>query len=230
MEAPGDSWQFNYFNYFTEIEDHFRKVRGTGMFLFSPLDWALIETWKDAGVPLEAVLRGVEAAFEKWRAQKKRRRTVNSLAYCAQAVVEEAERMAGNVPASSPPAQAPFSREEVEAHLARVAAEIRAKQDPDLAGVVESIEGCRADLDDLYGKLEALEQRLSGLEDKMIAVARARQSEQELMEIRAELDRHLRPYRGKMTGPQLVMLEMQYLDRASLERAGLPRLSLFYLR
>ncbi|MEJ7605258.1 MAG: hypothetical protein WKF37_03095 [Bryobacteraceae bacterium] len=39
--------------------------------MLSPLDWALVETWKDSGVPLEAALRGVEAAFEKWRAKKK---------------------------------------------------------------------------------------------------------------------------------------------------------------
>jgi hypothetical protein len=33
-----------------------------------------------------------------------------------------------------------------------------------------------------------------------------------------------------MTADQLSMLEKQYLDRALLESAGLPRLSLFYLR
>src|SRR5271163_1132254 len=76
----------NYFNYFTEIEEHFRIARGTGLFLVSPLDWALIETWKNAGVPLEAALRGIDAAFEKWRAKPPRARTqkINSLAFCAQ--------------------------------------------------------------------------------------------------------------------------------------------------
>ena len=44
----------NYFNYFTEIEEHFQRARGTGLFLLSPLDWALIESWKNAEVPLEA--------------------------------------------------------------------------------------------------------------------------------------------------------------------------------
>ena len=60
-------WPGNYFNYFTEVEEHFQRARGSSLFLFSPLDWALIETWKDAGVPLEAVLRGIDVAFEKWR-------------------------------------------------------------------------------------------------------------------------------------------------------------------
>ncbi len=50
----------NYFNYFTEIEERFLRRRGGGL-LLSTLDWALIETWKDAGIPLEAVLRGIDS-------------------------------------------------------------------------------------------------------------------------------------------------------------------------
>ena len=93
-------WPSNYFNYFTEVEEHFQRVRGTSLFLMSPLDWALIETWKDAGVPLEAVLRGIDAAFEKWRGKKKRLQAINSVAYCTQAVMAEAEVMAGAAPQS----------------------------------------------------------------------------------------------------------------------------------
>jgi len=84
----------NYFNYFTEVEEHFQKARGTSLFLLSPLDWALIESWKNSGVPLEAVLRGIDAAFEKWRAKRSRAQLVNSLAFCAQPVMVEAQRMA----------------------------------------------------------------------------------------------------------------------------------------
>ncbi len=90
-----EDWVYNYFNYFTEIEEHFQRARGTGLFLLSPLDWALIETWKNAGVPLEAVMRGIDAAFEKWRARKVKTQMVNSLAFCAQAVLTEAQIMAG---------------------------------------------------------------------------------------------------------------------------------------
>jgi hypothetical protein len=75
-----------------------------------------------------------------------------------------------------------------------------------------------------------LEQRLTVLEEKMIATARIRQSEEEMLQSRAELDRQLRPYRGKMTADQLTMLEKQYLERHLLEKARLPRLSLFYMR
>jgi hypothetical protein len=64
----------------------------------------------------------------------------------------------------------------------------------------------------------------------MIAVVRSRQTDEQLLEARRQLDLQLRPYRGKMTAPQLAMLEKQYLERQLLESAGLPRLSLFYLR
>src|SRR5690349_4280040 len=94
-DADENSWPTNYFNYFTEIEEHFRKARGTSLFLLSPLDWALIENWKASGLPLEAVLRGIDEAFEKWRSRKVKTRSVNSLAYCTQAVMEAAQRLSG---------------------------------------------------------------------------------------------------------------------------------------
>jgi hypothetical protein len=86
------------------------------------------------------------------------------------------------------------------------------------------------DVEQHYTDLESLEQRLTVLEEKMIAAARARQTEEALLAARQTLDRQLRPYRGKMTADQLTMLEKQYLDRNLLESAGLPRLSLFYMR
>src|SRR4051794_4487136 len=85
----------NYFNYYTEIEEHFQKARGTHLFLLSPLDWALVESWKNSEVPLEAVLRGIDAAFSKWRSRKIKTQQVNSLAFCSQAVLTEAQVMAG---------------------------------------------------------------------------------------------------------------------------------------
>ncbi len=225
MAPEQDYWPINYFNYFTEVEEAFQKARGTGLFLLSPLDWALIEAWKDAGFPLEAVLRGIDAAFEKWHASRVKSRKVNSLAYCAQAVLEEAERMAAGLPVSSAkgPVEAPFSLEDLRRHLCEAV--------PRLAGSVrESVEEILRDLEAHYSKLDELEQRLSALEDKMLAVARAQQKEEDLFEARASLESQLRPYRGKMTAPQLAMLEKQYLDRWLFEKAGLPRLSLFYLR
>jgi len=221
------AWPANYFNYFTEVEERFQKARGTGLFLMSPLDWALVESWKNAGVPLEAVLRGIDAAFEKWRAKKNRTQMVNSVAYCAQAVLAEAQAMAGLALGPRKQAAAPFSLEELQTYLAANLAELR--KQPCYEDIAASLERLASETDALYHDLEELERRLTALEDKMIAVARTRQSDEDLVRARRELDFQLRPYRGKMTAEQLAMLEKQYLERQLLDSAGLPRLSLFYL-
>ena len=227
---PPDDWSFNYFNYFTEVEEHFQKARGTGLFLLSPLDWALIEAWKNGGVPLQAALRGIDAAFENWRARKNRIHAVNSLAYCAQAVGVEAQAMAGIPSAASKKAAAPpFSVDEVRTHLQKNAADLHAAGDA-YSGIASSLERMADEVETHYANLEELEQRLTALEDKMFGILKSAQSEDELFAARRELDLELRPYRGKMTAEQLTMLEKQYLDRILLERAKLPRLSLFYLR
>jgi hypothetical protein len=217
----------NYFNYFTEIEEHFQRARGTSLFLLSPLDWALVESWKNSGVPLEAVLRGVDEAFEKWRARKVKTQMVNSLAFCAQAVLTEAKIMAEGAPARPRAETAPpFTVDELRAYLESNAAAIEAAHGP----IAESLRKLAAEADRHYADLEGLEQHLTVLEERMIASARAQQSEEQALESRRELDRQLRPYRGKMTADQLSMLEKQYLERHLLEQSNLPRLSLFYMR
>jgi len=229
-EPEDVAWPSNYFNYFTEVEEHFQKARGTSLFLMSPLDWALVETWKNAGVPLEAVLRGIDVAFEKWRAGKSRIQMVNSVAYCAQAVLAEAQVMAGlsRPAASRKPASAPFSLEELQAYLRANVAEIR--KQPGFEEIAASVDRLATAAEAMYRDLEDLERRLTALEDKMVAIARTHQTEDQLLAARIDLDRELRPYRGKMTADQLAMLEKQYLERRLLESSGMPRLSLFYLR
>jgi hypothetical protein len=228
MAAEPAAERWNYFNYFTEIEEHFQRARGTGLFLLSPLDWALIETWKNAGIPLEAVLRGIDSAFEKWHARKLKYREVNSLAFCAQAIYEEAQAMSGVADSRQAREQkAPFELEELRDYLGRNAVSLR--KQPGFDEIAEPLEKLAAEAGDHYSNLERLEQRLTVLEEKMAAIARSRQTEENLLAARRDLDSTLRPYRSKMTTEQLSMLERQYLDRWLLERAGLPRLSLFYL-
>jgi hypothetical protein len=216
----------NYFNYFTEIEEHFQRARGTGLFLLSPLDWALIEAWKNGGIPLEAVLRGIDVAFEKWRKRPAQARIhmVNSLAYCAQAVTAEAQAMINAAPVARKEAAAPFPIDDVRAFLARNAEALRKAGQEEIAAALESL-----DVDALYGDLEQMEQRLTAIEEKMIARLRVSASEEQLFEARRALDRELKPYRSKMTAEQLAMLEKKFLERRLLESAGVPRLSLFYL-
>src|SRR5437588_3425496 len=74
----------NYFNYFTEIEEAFIRRRGRHL-LLSPMDWALIESWKEMGVPLHVALRGIERAFDSYESRP-RNRSVKSLMYCQEEV------------------------------------------------------------------------------------------------------------------------------------------------
>lgn len=226
---PDSDWPRNYFNYFTEIEERFQRARGTGLFLLSPLDWALIENWKASGVPLEAVLKGIDDAFEKWRSRKSRRRSINSLAYCSQAVLEVAQRVPSGSGAGQAASAPLFAPEELRAHLENAAGSLRKRPEAALQDVAGSLECFSADIDRYASNLESLEQKLTSLEEKVISALRVSQRDEDLFAIREALDRELKPYRGKMTADQLAMLERRYIDRALLERANLPRLSLFYL-
>ena len=219
-------WPQNYFNYFTEIEERFRIARGTGLFLLSPLDWALIESWKTGGVPLEAVLRGIDRAFEKWRAGRKRTQAVNSLAYCTQAVMAEAEILAGAAPVKPAQVAAPFTDDELREYLQSNAAHLQGQNATALREVGDILAGLATEK---HQDLEDLERVLTSLEDKMIAIVRASQTNEDLTAARWEFDSQLRPYRSKMTAEQIAMLERQFLDRRLLECNGLRRLSLFYL-
>jgi hypothetical protein len=215
----------NYFNYFTEIEEHFCAARGTGTFRLSPLDWALVEAWKNGGIPLQAVLRGIDAVFEKWRNRPLRgRQPVHSLGYCAHAVAAEAQAMAENAPIARNAVKPPFEIEAVRKFVAGNAAVLEKEGHRDIAEMLEAL-----DIDTLYGDLEQLEQRLTAIEEKMVAALRASASEEALFEARRALELDLKPYRGKMSVDQIAMLERQFLERRLLEAAGLPRLSLFYL-
>jgi hypothetical protein len=79
----------NYYNYFTEIEEHFVKRRGKHL-LISPMDWGLIAAWRDAGIPLQVALRGIDIAMDGFLARQNRSSSkVNSLCYCHDSVMEE---------------------------------------------------------------------------------------------------------------------------------------------
>src|SRR5712664_3084241 len=123
--GPAEWFMENYFNYFTEIEEEFQRRRG-GLLLLSTLDWALIETWKDAGIPLEAVLRGIDGAFDKYDQRPSKTRKVNSLAYCAQEVLAAAEDMKEAAVGSvrEPGSTRGFDPAEIAAFLLRTASEL----------------------------------------------------------------------------------------------------------
>ena len=231
----------NYFNYFTEIEEHFQRRRG-GILILSTLDWTLIETWKDAGIPLEAVLRGIDSAFERYD-KRPTPRKVNSLAYCAQEVLAAAEEMkeaavgaASSDPSSTKPTG--FQSEDIVAFLRRNADLLLAAKLPERSGVsgsaaalatASTLRELASEMAKSAPRLEDLERRLTVLEDKLLAVLLAATPDDDIVQVRTEADRELSPYRRKMPAAQIDQLQKQYLHKRLLEKYGLPRLSLFYM-
>ncbi len=234
----------NYFNYFTEIEEHFQQCRQTKT-LLSPLDWALIESWKEQDFPLPAVLAGIERAFEKFKTRPRKYQRVNSLAYCAQEVyraVEEArtnEAQTGTRREAQTSAAFPadelvsFLRrnaQAIERASGRAVAERNQVLADDLAGVAATLVGAAAQEaakpDD---DMQDLEQKLTALEDKLNAALTRASSVELLAKFRQEVERMLVPYRRKMSAAQIEPLERQFLKKRLLEHYEIPRLSLFYL-
>lgn len=216
----------NYFNYFTEIEEHFQRARATGAFRLSPLDWALIEVWKDAGVPLEAVLRGIDRSFEKWHKRARGPRRVNSLAYCTQEVLAAAQEAAPETERRPAPAAQPFTRDELVQHFTACAGKLRGRF-PQIAESLDDLRQAAAAETPL--ELEEVERRLTVLEEKIFAGLVAETDEEQLLGLRREMDSQLAGYRRKMTAEHLALVEKQFINKKLLEQAGLPRLSLFYL-
>ncbi|HEY2546996.1 MAG TPA: hypothetical protein VGI46_13095 [Candidatus Acidoferrum sp.] len=237
-----DGW--NYFNYFTEIEDYFWKKRGAHL-LVSPLDWAIMETWQKAGVPLDAVLKGIDHAFESYqRSRRGANKPLKSLAYCTDAVLEAAEEQleaaAGKAPKNGAAAKEPFSRDELRAYVVKNGDKIDAASNraaetgqADIAfrlrEISQSLNGVGTLLD-TPGRLdlEDLERRLTILDDKLHALLMSQVSEEMMLKIRREMDGQLAAYRRKMKAEQLALVEKQYLQKRLLEEFRLPRLSLYY--
>ena len=229
----------NYFNYFTEIEEYYWKKRGTAL-LLSSLDWALIDTWKEAKIPLEAVLKGMDRAFEKHNAKRRTTRLVNSLAYCQQAVMEVAQESERTKP-QHPSGGEPFSRDDLARFLAGNARKIedaaarfeqqgRHESAASFRGIASSLgEMEAAARGEAALDLEDAERRLTVLEEKMFATLQSSADEPQMIAIRSEMDRALAPVRHKMGNEQAAQLQKQFIQRKLLESASLSRLSLFYL-
>ena len=232
----------NYFNYFTEIEERFQQRRGA-LLLLSTLDWALIETWREAGIPLEAALRGIDAAFDKYEARQKRggMRRINGLAWCAQAVLQAAEELreasAGTASASNEDRASGFEHERVAAHLEAAAAALdSAAIAPEACAATaarlrELAAEVRAALPDSAPahNLEALERTLTVLEEKLFATLTAAAPESLMVALKEHAARELAPYRSRMGAVQLRQVEHQFVQKQLLVHYGLPRLSLFYM-
>jgi hypothetical protein len=243
----------NYFNYFTEIEDAFIRRRAKHL-LLSPLDWALIESWKEMDVPLHVVLRGIEKAFASWES-KPRKRSIKSLLYCQEEVEaqfaewREARVGAGEEPQGSGDDEAPqpsadslpFSRPAILAHLERGRARLselwtvrkQAGAD-DFSDALERAAALLAELEKDFAATSSpdaqkLEQSLSGLERMLSDAIRSVASIAEIEAIEREIKEQLKPYRKHMDAAAYQQTFANLLLKRLREQFGVPRLSLFYL-
>ena len=235
----------NYFNYFTEIEDTFIRRRGKHL-LLSSMDWALIQTWKDIGVPLHVALRGIEKSFDSWDS-KPRKRTVKSLLYCQEEVEaqysewQEAHVGASDEQSENGSAASPFSRDAIQAHLARGRSELQAAlqrhpptTNQDLSEAItraiqllEQIESEAVETG--AGNAQKLEQSLTGVERLLTDAARNSVEPRDLEALEVEVKDQLKPYRKQMQAEVYQQTFDNLLMKRLREKFFIPRLSLFYL-
>ena len=233
----------NYFNYFTEIEEHFQRHRGSPLSV-APVDWILIEVWKDAGIPLEAVLRGIDEAFDKYERRPSKTQKINGLAWCAQAVLAAAEDMKeaalGSPQDKKNETARGFDITEIVAFMRRNAEQLLTAKLPEARGVsgravaeetADTLHEIAANLEthNALPRLEDLERRLTVLEEKLFAILLAATPDEQIVQMRSEADHELAPYRRKMPASQIEQLQKQYVHKRLLEFYGVSRLSLFYM-
>lgn len=242
----------NYFNYFTEIEDAFVRRRGKHL-LLSPMDWALIESWKEMNIPLHIALRGIERAFDSWEA-KPRKRTVKTLLYCQEEVeaqyAEWIESRVGAGPQEEREDEAasrnenehlPFRRSAIleHLHLGRLALlelgnERKRVHEDDFCEALFRAAGLLEELESEFEEssspnAQKLEDSLTGLErmlsDSILSVVPSGQLEA----LTSEVEGQLRPYRNHMERAVYQQTKDNLLLKRLREQFAVPRLSLFYL-
>lgn len=233
----------NYFNYFTEIEDRFQQRRGS-ILMLSTMDWALIETWRELGIPLEAVLRGIDNAFDKYDERKQTgklaRKKINGLAWCAQSVMQATEEMAEAAIGSSKTeptqnADSGFEHERIAAYLNRNADTVASVtvSEPAAAVLQEAASRLRGLATALQASpnasLEETERTLTILEEKIFSALKLITPSADMERLHEEAARELAPHRSRMQPAQFKMVQDQFFQKRLLQNTGLPRLSLFYM-
>ena len=249
--------RLNYFNYFTEVEEEFVRRRGKPL-LVSPMDWALIESWKNAGIPLHIVLRAINSAFDAYDARPRKYRKVNSVFYCQQEVessfadyrlaqvgspAEDEKEKPGRKKSKEAQAEA------VEAFPKPVLLDFLARSDSELkaaAALAESaarkeiesaIERARARLIEIAREVEistqvnaeAIERDLDAIDRMILHAAIKSVGEEGVESIRRDAETQLQPYRKKMDKAIYQQTVQNFVSRRLRETNNVPRLSLFYL-
>jgi hypothetical protein len=244
----------NYFNYFTEIEDTFVRRRGKHL-LLGTMDWALMATWKEMGVPLHVVLNGIEHAFDSYEA-KPRKRSVKTLMYCQEEVeAQYAEWLESQLGAQGVEENGeqtlnedyveeehlPFPRATIIEHmakarsaLAQLCEERKRNLDDGLCDAMRRVIARLAELEKDFAKAgrpraDKLEESLTSLEKMLDEALSAAVSSAEMAAARAETETQLQPYRNRMEQATYEQTFGNLLLKRLRDQYNIPRLSLFYL-
>ena len=222
----------NYFNYFTEVEEYFVRKRGKNL-LVSPMDWGLIELWRDSGIPLHIVLRGIERSFES--AQSRQRRSPNTLSYCHPAILEAFDEynqaMIGTSPESREQETAseedPSQVEAVLKFLQELESALKAHPHEDSQRSSERVTALRSEV----SSTQSIDYRELDRDLAQIGVALSESLHKEMgsekvKELRAEIKKEMKIYRKRLSKEMYQRLEKNYLDRKILSLHGLPEFSL----
>src|SRR5262249_55189821 len=233
------------FSYFSEIEDTFVRRRGKHLML-SPIDWALIESWKERGVPLHVALRGIEHAFDSHDA-KKHKRTVKTLLYCQEEVeAQYAEWLESRVGKQNEQqadvdddVKSTFSRDVVLKFLDQSHAELtrlyeQRRVNDDLTETIARAAALLGEIKDDYASSPApsarkLEDSLTGIERLLSDALRSTLSQDEMAGMRSDIPAQLKPYRRHMEKDVYELTLNNLLLKRLREKFGVPRLSLFHL-
>ena len=213
--------------------------------MLSPIDWALIESWKERGLPLHVVLRAIEHAFDSHEA-KQHKRTVKTLLYCQEEVeaqyAEWLESRVGShdagVEADSP--DSVFPRALVLRHLdqsldilAQLATERQLEAD-DLSEALNRAGTLLAEIRNDYESASQpnsrkLEESLTGIERLLDDAMRVATSDAEMAATELDIDSQLKPYKRHMDKEAFAQTRDNLLRKRIREHFGVPRLSLFFL-
>lgn len=246
---------FNYFNYFTEVEEEFVRRRGKPMFI-SPMDWALVESWKTAGIPLHIVIRAINESFDAYDARTRKYRKVNSIFYCQQTVetmfAEYRQSQVGAPTTETQPqeekTQLPtvphasvFPKEVLCDFLQRSEREVEAAEtfarEQNCPQVEEALQRARRRLLDLINVVdkegevneEHLEHDLDSIDRMLLKSIHASLSKEDLAQIREEAEAQLKSYKKKMDKKIYERTVENFTARRLREINRIPRLSLFYI-
>lgn len=223
----------NYFNYFTEVEEHFIRRRQKHL-LVPPLDWCLIELWKESGIPIHVVIRGIDRSFETARS---RRTSPRSLSYCHPAVTqafEEHQRaMVGSGDEASEPAD--FQGRGVDSarileHVDRLRASLKARPE-DFDGPLSLLSSLRQEVgarEQLDGR--QIDQDLNHIGVLVAEVLRDEMDRKRLRSLRSEVGKEMKIYKRHLSQELFQRMKENCLHRKLRESAEIPEFGLLAMQ